>query len=371
MVKVMSVLGTEQEAIGMAPLVKELEKRRGIRSVICAAAQQLDPILKAFRIRPDYDLNIMKPDQPLSDITAAALRGVENVIRETKPDVVLVYGDGTTAFAAALAAFYQKVRIGHVEAGLRTGDRYTSCTEEKNRQMIDRVAELLFVPTEPGRQNLIYENIPKEKIFVTGNPSIDALASTVRIGYSHPELDWIEDGERLILLALHRQDIPEEQMRNIFRAVRRVTEEFPDVKGIFPIRRNSVAGRIAEEVLTGYDRLRLIEPLEVFDFHNFTDRSELVLTDSCGIQEEAPSLYKPVLVLRHTAERPEGVKAGTLKLVGTEEENICRETVRLLTDRREYERMSRASNPYGDGHASERIADAILSVMTGKTNSAA
>ena len=374
MIKVMSVFGTRPEAIKMAPLVKELEKRNNMESVVCVTAQHrqmLDQVLEAFRIRPDYDLNIMKHGQTLSDITTAALQGMEGVIRETKPDIVLVHGDTTTAFAAALAAFYQQVPIGHVEAGLRTYDKYSPFPEEMNRQMVDRMADLFFAPTELSRKNLLQENIPGEKIYVTGNTAIDALETTVRIGYFHPEIDWVKEGERLILLTSHRRENLGEPMENIFRAVRRVAENYPTVKVIYPIHMNPIVRRIAGEILSGCDRIRLIEPLEVFDFHNFIDRSDLVLTDSGGIQEEAPSLGKPVLVLRDTTERPEGVSAGTLKLVGTREEDIYRETVRLLTDREEYEKMSRASNPYGDGHASERIADAIQAAVTAKADSAA
>ena len=374
MIKVMSVFGTRPEAIKMAPLVKELEKRNNMESVVCVTAQHrqmLDQVLEAFRIRPDYDLNIMKHGQTLSDITTAALQGMEGVIRETKPDIVLVHGDTTTAFAAALAAFYQQVPIGHVEAGLRTYDKYSPFPEEMNRQMVDRMADLFFAPTEMSRKNLLLENIPGEKIWVTGNTAIDALETTVRIGYFHPEIDWVKEGERLILLTSHRRENLGEPMENIFRAVRRVAENYPTVTVIYPIHMNPIVRRIAGEILSGCDRIRLIEPLEVFDFHNFIDRSDLVLTDSGGIQEEAPSLWKPVLVLRDTTERPEGVSAGTLKLVGTREEDIYRETVRLLTDREEYEKMSRASNPYGDGHASERIADAIQTAVTAKADSAA
>ena len=374
MIKVMSVFGTRPEAIKMAPLVKELEKRNNMESVVCVTAQHrqmLDQVLEAFRIRPDYDLNIMKHGQTLSDITTAALQGMEGVIRETKPDIVLVHGDTTTAFAAALAAFYQQVPIGHVEAGLRTYDKYSPFPEEMNRQMVDRMADLFFAPTEMSRKNLLQENIPGEKIWVTGNTAIDALDTTVRVGYFHPEIDWVKEGERLILLTSHRRENLGEPMENIFRAVRRVAENYPTVKVIYPIHMNPIVRRIAGEILSGCDRIRLIEPLEVFDFHNFIDRADLVLTDSGGIQEEAPSLGKPVLVLRDTTERPEGVSAGTLKLVGTREEDIYRETVRLLTDREEYEKMSRASNPYGDGHASERIADAIQTAVTAKADSAA
>lgn len=362
MIKVMSVFGTRPEAIKMAPLVKELEGRDNIASVVCVTAQHrqmLDQVLETFAITPDYDLNIMKQGQSLSDITTAALLGLERVIGEAQPDLVLVHGDTTTTFAGALAAFYQQTAIGHVEAGLRTGDKYSPYPEEMNRQMVDRLTDLFFAPTALSRENLLRENVPAEKIFVTGNTAIDAMATTVRGDYTHPELDWIGPDERLILLTAHRRENWGEPMHRIFRAVRRIVEDFPDVKVLYPIHLNPLVRQAAAEVLSGCDRVRLIEPLEVFDFHNFQNRSALILSDSGGIQEEAPSLGKPVLVLRDTTERPEGIDAGTLKLVGTDEERIYTETARLLTDAAEYERMSRASNPYGDGHASERIADAI------------
>ena len=369
MIKVMSVFGTRPEAIKMAPLVKELERRETIRSLVCVTAQHremLDQVLETFAITPDYDLNIMKRGQTLSDITTAALLGLQEVIQTEKPDLVLVHGDTTTTFAGALAAFYQQTAIGHVEAGLRTWNKYSPYPEEMNRQMVDRMTDLFFAPTALSRENLLRENVPAEKIFVTGNTAIDAMATTVRADYRHPELDKLRPGERLILMTAHRRENLGAPMRRIFRAVRRIVEEFEDVVVVYPIHLNPLVREAAEEVLSGCERVRLIEPLEVFDFHNFQNRAELILSDSGGIQEEAPSLGKPVLVLRDTTERPEGIAAGTLKLVGTDEETIYAETVRLLTDKAEYERMSRASNPYGDGHASERIADAIEKTFGGR-----
>ena len=367
-IKVMSIFGTRPEAIKMAPLVKELERREETESIVCVTAQHrqmLDQVLDTFAITPDYDLNIMKQGQTLSDITTAALLGLEGVIKEARPDLILVHGDTTTTFAGALAAFYQQVAIGHVEAGLRTGNKYSPYPEEMNRQMVDRLTDMFFAPTALSRENLLRENVPAEKIYVTGNTAIDAMATTVKADYTHPELDWIGEKERLILLTAHRRENLGDPMRSIFRGVRRIVDEFPDVKVLSPIHLNPAVRQVAREVFDGCDRIRLIEPLEVFDFHNFQNRSFIILTDSGGIQEEAPSLGKPVLVLRDTTERPEGIEAGTLKLVGTDEETIYRETRRLLTDEEEYRRMSRASNPYGDGHASERIADAIIEKFRG------
>ena len=367
-IKVMSIFGTRPEAIKMAPLVKELERREETESIVCVTAQHrqmLDQVLDTFSITPDYDLNIMKQGQTLSDITTAALLGLEGVIKEARPDLILVHGDTTTTFAGALAAFYQQVAIGHVEAGLRTDNKYSPYPEEMNRQMVDRLTDMFFAPTALSRENLLRENVPAEKIYVTGNTAIDAMATTVKEDYTHPELAWIGKKERLILLTAHRRENLGDPMRSIFRGVRRIVDEFPDVKVLYPIHLNPAVRQVAREVFDGCDRIRLIEPLEVFDFHNFQNRSFLILSDSGGIQEEAPSLGKPVLVLRDTTERPEGIEAGTLKLVGTDEDTIYRETRRLLTDEEEYGCMSRASNPYGDGHASERIADAIIEKFRG------
>ena len=363
MIKVMSIFGTRPEAIKMAPLVKELERRKEIESIVCVTAQHremLDQVLNTFDIKPDYDLNIMKQGQSLADVTTRALVGLEEVIKEVKPDIVLVHGDTTTTFAGALAAFYNQVAIGHVEAGLRTYDKYSPYPEEMNRQMVDRLSDMYFAPTEISKDNLLKENIDESKIYITGNTAIDAMSTTVDENYTHPELDWINAGERMILLTAHRRENLGEPMRHIFRAIKRVVDEFSDVKVIYPIHMNPRVREVANEVFGDADRVKLIEPLEVFDFHNFQNKSYIILTDSGGIQEEAPSLGKPVLVLRDTTERPEGIKAGTLKLVGTDEDVIYEETKKLLLDKESYEKMSKASNPYGDGHASERIVDAII-----------
>ena len=363
MIKVMSIFGTRPEAIKMAPLVKELEKRENIESIVCVTAQHremLDQVLETFDIKPDYDLNIMKQGQTLADVTTRALTGLEEVIKEARPDIVLVHGDTTTTFAGALAAFYNQVAIGHVEAGLRTDNKYSPYPEEMNRQMVDRLSDMYFAPTEISKNNLLKENIDESKIYITGNTAIDAMSTTVDKNYTHKELEWIKPGERMILLTAHRRENLGEPMRHIFRALKRIVDEFDDVKVIYPIHMNPKVREVANEVFDGDDKVKLIEPLEVFDFHNFQNKSYIILTDSGGIQEEAPSLGKPVLVLRDTTERPEGISAGTLKLVGTDEDIIYEETKRLLTDSKEYERMSKASNPYGDGHASERIVDAIV-----------
>lgn len=361
-IKVMSIFGTRPEAIKMAPLVKELEKRAEIESIVCVTAQHremLDQVLETFKIKPDYDLNMMKQGQTLMDITIGALSGVDAVIKKAKPDIVLVHGDTTTTFAGGLAAFYNQVAIGHVEAGLRTYNKYSPYPEEMNRQMVDCMTDMYFAPTDLSRDNLIKEHVDPSKIYVTGNTAIDAMDTTVDEGYTHPELEWL-GGDKMILLTAHRRENLGEPMKNIFRGIRRVLDELPGYKVIYPIHKNPLVRAAADEIFGDCDRVKLIEPLEVFDFHNFQNRAHIILTDSGGIQEEAPSLGKPVLVLRDTTERPEGIKAGTLKLVGTNSENVYKETMRLLTDHDEYERMSKASNPYGDGHASERIADAII-----------
>lgn len=362
MIKVMSIFGTRPEAIKMAPLVKELEKRAEIESIVCVTAQHremLDQVLETFKIKPDYDLNMMKQGQTLMDITIGALSGVDAVIKKAKPDIVLVHGDTSTTFAGGLAAFYNQVAIGHVEAGLRTYNKYSPYPEEMNRQMVDCMTDMYFAPTDLSRDNLIKEHVDPSKIYVTGNTAIDAMDTTVDEGYTHPELEWL-GGDKMILLTAHRRENLGEPMKNIFRGIRRVLDELPGYKVIYPIHKNPLVRAAADEIFGDCDRVKLIEPLEVFDFHNFQNRAHIILTDSGGIQEEAPSLGKPVLVLRDTTERPEGIKAGTLKLVGTNSENVYKETMRLLTDHDEYERMSKASNPYGDGHASERIADAII-----------
>lgn len=363
MIKVMSIFGTRPEAIKMAPLVKELESRKEIESIVCVTAQHremLDQVLETFKIKPDYDLNIMKQGQTLGDVTTRALKGLEEVIKETKPDIVLVHGDTTTTFAGALAAFYNQVAIGHVEAGLRTYDKYSPFPEEMNRQMVDCMSDMYFAPTNISKENLLKENISEDKIYITGNTAIDAMDTTIDKNYSHPELEWIKGNEKMILLTAHRRENLGEPMRNIFKGIKRVIDEFEDVKVIYPIHMNPKVREVANEIFGECDRVRLIEPLEVFDFHNFQNKSYLILTDSGGIQEEAPSLGKPVLVLRDTTERPEGIEAGTLKLVGTDDNVIYEETKKLLTNKDAYEKMSHASNPYGDGHASKRIVDAII-----------
>lgn len=369
-IKVMSIFGTRPEAIKMAPLVKELESRDEIESIVCVTAQHremLDQVLDTFKITPDYDLNIMKQGQTLGDVTTRALNGLEEVIKGVKPDIVLVHGDTTTTFAGALAAFYNQVAIGHVEAGLRTNDKYSPFPEEMNRQMVDCMTDMYFAPTEISKENLLKENKDASKIYITGNTAIDAMSTTVDENYHHSELEWIKDDERMILLTAHRRENLGEPMRHIFRAIRRIVDECPDVKVIYPIHMNPKVREVANEVFDGCDKVKLIEPLEVFDFHNFQNKSYIILTDSGGIQEEAPSLGKPVLVLRDTTERPEGIAAGTLKLVGTDEDVIYEETKKLLTDKNEYEKMSKASNPYGDGHASERIVDAIVEKFSNKS----
>lgn len=362
MIKVMTIFGTRPEAIKMAPLVKELEGRNEIESIVCVTAQHremLDQVLTVFNIKPNYDLNIMKQGQTLSEITSRVLQGLEEVIKKEKPNIILVHGDTTTTFAGSLAAFYNQVDIGHVEAGLRTWNKYSPFPEEMNRQMVDRMTDMYFAPTEVSRKNLLQENISEEKIYVTGNTAIDALKTTVKEDYNNEILNWVGK-DKLILLTAHRRENLGEPMKHIFRAVKRIVEEYPDVKVVYPIHLNPKVREIANEIFKGIDKVRLIEPLEVIDFHNFQNKSYIILTDSGGIQEEAPSLGKPVLVLRDTTERPEGIAAGTLKLVGTNEEKIYIETKKLLDNKEEYNKMSHASNPYGDGFTSKYIVDAII-----------
>lgn len=360
MIKVMTIFGTRPEAIKMAPVVKELKKREETECIVCVTAQHremLDQVLETFDITPDYDLNIMKQGQTLAEVTTRALMGLEEVIKEAKPDIVLVHGDTTTTFAGALAAFYSQTAIGHVEAGLRTFDKYSPYPEEMNRQMVSCLADMNFAPTELSKQNLLNEG--RKNIYVTGNTVIDAMETTVDENYTHPEIEWASDS-KMILLTAHRRENLGEPMRHIFKGIKRIVDEFNDVKVIYPIHMNPKVREVANEVFGEADRIHLIEPLEVFDFHNFQNKSYLILTDSGGIQEEAPSLGKPVLVLRNTTERPEGIDAGTLKLVGTDENVIYEETKKLLTDKEAYDKMSKASNPYGDGLASQRIVDAII-----------
>ena len=362
MIKVLSLFGTRPEAIKMAPLVLELKNRKEIDSKIVVTAQHremLDQVLNFFNIVPDYDLNIMKKGQTLSDITTRALCGLEEVFQKEKPDIVLVHGDTTTAFAGALGAFYNQIDVGHVEAGLRTNNKYSPFPEEINRVMIDKIADLFFAPTNNSKENLQKENVNMDNVYVTGNTAIDALKYTVSENYENPVFDWVGDS-RLILLTAHRRENLGEPMKHIFKAIDKITKEFEDVKVVYPIHLNPKVRETANEVLKDNEKVKLIEPLEVIDFHNFINKSYLIMTDSGGIQEEAPSLGKPVLVLRDTTERPEGVEAGTLKLTGTNEENIYSMVKELLTNKEEYDKMSKASNPYGDGHTSERIADIII-----------
>ena len=361
MKKVMLVFGTRPEAIKMCPLVLELKRRKNIETVVCVTGQHrqmLDQVLEAFGVVPDYDLSIMKERQTLFDVTVNILERIREVLEKERPDVVLVHGDTSTTFVTALACFYLQIPVGHVEAGLRTYDIYSPYPEEFNRQAVGIVARYNFAPTELSRQNLLKEGKRTESIYVTGNTAIDALKTTVREDYAHPELEWAK-GSRLIMLTAHRRENLGEPMHHMFRAIRRIVDEHPDIKVIYPIHMNPVVRKAADEELGDDDRIHIIEPLDELDFHNFLARSYLILPDSGGIQEEAPSLGKPVLVMRDTTERPEGIAAGTLKLVGTSEETIYAEFKRLLEDEAAYEAMSRASNPYGDGHACEKIADAL------------
>ncbi len=357
----MLVFGTRPEAIKMCPLVNELKRREKIRTVVCVTGQHrqmLDQVLEAFCVEPDYDLSIMKEKQTLFDITTNILSRIKDVLEEVKPDAVLVHGDTSTTFVTALACFYLQIPVGHVEAGLRTYNIYSPYPEEFNRQAVSIISKYNFAPTELSKMNLIREGKAEDSIYITGNTAIDALRTTVREDYTHPELEWAK-GSRLILITAHRRENLGEPMHNMFRAIRRVMEEHPDVKAIYPIHMNPVVRQAAEEELGGCDRIRIIEPLEVLDFHNFLARSYMILTDSGGIQEEAPSLGKPVLVMRDTTERPEGIAAGTLKLVGTDENVIYENFKLLLEDATAYNAMAQAANPYGDGFACQRIADIL------------
>ena len=358
---VMLVFGTRPEAIKMCPLVNELKTRKSINTVVCVTGQHrqmLDQVLDAFSVTPDYDLSIMKDKQTLFDITANILTDIKTVLEEVKPDVVLVHGDTSTTFVTALACFYMQIPVGHVEAGLRTYNIFSPYPEEFNRQAVSIISKYNFAPTELSKNNLIKEGKNESSIYVTGNTAIDALKTTVRDDYSHPQLDWAKDS-RLIMITAHRRENLGEPMHNMFRAIRRVIEEYPDIKALYPIHMNPVVRKAAEEELGNCDRIRIIEPLEVLDFHNFLARSHMILTDSGGIQEEAPSLGKPVLVMRDTTERPEGIKAGTLRLVGTDEEVIYNNFKLLLENEEAYNEMAHASNPYGDGFACKRIADIL------------
>ena len=363
MKKIMLIFGTRPEAIKMCPLVNELKKRPQIETLVCVTGQHrqmLDQVLDAFSVIPDYDLSIMKDQQTLFDVTTNILERIKSILEETRPDVVLVHGDTSTTFVTALACFYLQIPVGHVEAGLRTYDIYSPYPEEFNRQAVSIISQYNFAPTNLSKENLLKEGKNPNTIFVTGNTAIDALKTTVQENYSHPELDWA-NGSRLILITAHRRENLGKPMQNMFHAIKRVLQEHHDVKAIYPIHMNPRVRETANLILGNDDRIHIIEPLDVLDFHNFLSRSHLILTDSGGIQEEAPSLGKPVLVMRDTTERPEGIVAGTLKLVGTEEETIYREFSQLLNNNTAYEEMAHASNPYGDGHACERIADILIS----------
>lgn len=359
--KIMLVFGTRPEAIKMCPLVNELRKRSNIKTVVTVTAQHremLDSVLDVFAIVPDYDLNIMRDKQTLFDITVRILMSIKEVLQKERPDVVLVHGDTSTTFVTALACYYLQIPVGHVEAGLRTYNLYSPFPEEFNREAVSLISQYNFAPTKLSYDNLVKEGKDPSKIWITGNTACDALRTTIRPSYMNPELEWAK-GSRLILITAHRRENLGDPMRHMFRAIRRVMDEHPDIKAIYPIHMNPAVREIALEYLGSDDRIHLIEPLDVIDFHNFMKASYLILTDSGGIQEEAPSLGKPVLVMRDTTERPEGIEAGTLKLVGTNEESIYEEFSRLLSDNAEYRKMSNASNPYGDGHSSERIADIL------------
>lgn len=362
MKKVMLVFGTRPEAIKMCPLVNELKSRKNkIKTIVCVTGQHrqmLDQVLEAFHVVPDYDLTIMKAKQTLFDVTTNILDRIKDVLEKEKPDVVLVHGDTSTTFVTALACFYLQIPVGHVEAGLRTYNIYSPYPEEFNRQAVSIISQYNFAPTELSKQNLLKEGKNPETIYVTGNTAIDALKTTVREDYTHSELEWAK-GSKLIMLTAHRRENLGEPMYHMFRAIKRIVDEREDLKVIYPIHMNPVVRQAAEEIFGDDECFHIIEPLDVLDFHNFLSRSYLILTDSGGIQEEAPSLGKPVLVMRDTTERPEGIAAGTLKLVGTNEETIYQEFNRLLTDHNAYDAMAHASNPYGDGHACERIADIL------------
>lgn len=358
---VMLVFGTRPEAIKMCPLVNELKTRKNINTVVCVTGQHrqmLDQVLETFNVVPDYDLSIMKDKQTLFDITTNILKSVKEVLKDVRPDVVLVHGDTSTTFVTALACFYLQIPIGHVEAGLRTYDIYSPYPEEFNRQATSIISSYNFAPTLKAKENLIKEGKDENKIWITGNTVIDALKTTVKEDYTHPELEWAK-GSRLIFITAHRRENLGEPMHNMFRAIRRAMEENPDVKALYPIHMNPIIRKVADEELGDFDRVHIIDPVEVFDCHNIMAKSYLIITDSGGIQEEAPSLGKPVLVMRDTTERPEGIAAGTLKLVGTQEETIYQNFKELLENKESYEKMSKTNNPYGDGHACERIADIL------------
>ena len=362
MKKIMLVFGTRPEAIKMCPLVNELKNRKCFHVVVCVTGQHremLDQVLDVFNVRPDYDLSIMKNNQSLFDVTTSVLNGIKTILEKEHPDIVLVHGDTSTTFSTALACFYLSIPVGHVEAGLRTYNINSPYPEEFNRQAVGVIAKYNFAPTKIAKNNLIKEGKNSESIFVTGNTVIDALKTTVKNDYTHAELEWVSDS-KLILITAHRRENLGEPMRNMFKAIKRIIDEYDDIKAIYPIHLNPVVRETARNIFGNDNRIHIIEPLDVIDFHNFMAKAYLILTDSGGIQEEAPSLGKPVLVMRDTTERPEGIAAGTLKLVGTNEEKIYREFKNLLNDKNEYERMAKANNPYGDGFACERITDILI-----------
>lgn len=368
MIKVLSIFGTRPEAIKMCPLVKELQSREAIQSVVCVTGQHremLDAVLEVFDVVPDYDLAIMKPKQTLFDVTTEILNRIKEVLEIEKPDIILVHGDTQTTFVAGLAAFYMQIPVGHVEAGLRTYNIYSPFPEEFNRRAVGLFAAKHFAPTQQSYDNLIREGISEDLVVITGNTAIDALKTTVRDNYDHPILQWAK-GSRLILITAHRRENIGEPMRQMFKAIKRIIDTHPDTKAVYPIHMNPVVRSIADEILGDDDRIRIIEPLDVIDFHNFLNASYLVLTDSGGIQEEAPSLGKPVLVMRDTTERPEGIAAGTLKLVGVEETPIYDAFYDLLNNQETYDAMSHATNPYGDGTACVQIADSIVQMFQDK-----
>lgn len=365
MFKVMLCFGTRPEAIKMCPLVNELKSRENLEVKVCVTGQHrqmLDQVLNVFNVKPEYDLSIMKERQTLFDVTTNILNSIKEVLTKEKPDVVLVHGDTTTTFVTALACFYLQIPVGHVEAGLRTHNIYSPYPEEFNRQAVGIISRYNFAPTEMSKINLLNEGKNPETIYVTGNTAIDALKTTIRDDYSNEHIDWASDS-RLVMITAHRRENLGEPMRNMFRAIRKIIDQFDNVKAIYPIHMNPVVREAAAEIFNGCEKIRIIEPLEVIDFHNFLARSYLILTDSGGVQEEAPSLGKPVLVMRDTTERPEGIAAGTLKLVGTNEKVIFNNFKQLLEDKAEYEKMSKASNPYGDGFASKRITDILCSLF--------
>ncbi|EOS8062948.1 non-hydrolyzing UDP-N-acetylglucosamine 2-epimerase [Enterococcus faecium] len=360
-IKIMTIFGTRPEAIKMAPLIKAIENDERFESIVTVTAQHrqmLDQVMDIFDLKADYDLNIMKDGQTLTDITSRVIKELDRVLVEAKPDIILVHGDTTTTFAASIAGFYHQIKIGHVEAGLRTWNKYSPFPEEMNRQLTDTLADIYFAPTVMSKSNLLKEGRPEESIFITGNTVIDAMEYTIKQNYSNELLDNLA-GKRIILVTMHRRENLGQPMTNVFKAINRLVEKFEDVHIVFPMHKNPKVRKNAEETLSDSEQVHLIEPLDVIDFQNFSNNSYMILSDSGGVQEEAPSLGVPVLVLRDTTERPEGIEAGTLKLVGTEEDKVFEEATLLLSDKEEYEKMSQASNPYGDGNASERILDAI------------